>query len=130
MIEAGGGAIVNVCSISAHIAQPGYLTYNASKGAVAAMTRCIAMDLSPHNIRVNSVSPGTVWTQSNQRYLARTRGLDRAGADKAPDIGGAHMLKRCADPEEIADAIMFLASDNASFITAEDLFVDGGLTKQ
>jgi NAD(P)-dependent dehydrogenase (short-subunit alcohol dehydrogenase family) len=130
MIEAGGGAIVNVCSISAYIAQPRYLTYSSTKGAVAAMTRCMALDLAPHNIRVNSVSPGTVWTEGNARHLGATRGFDRAAADNAPDVGAAHMIKRCAEPGEIAEAVLFLASESASFITAEDLLVDGGLTAQ
>lgn len=128
MKKNGGGAIVNVCSISGFIAQPGYLTYNTTKGAVANMTRCMAMDLADDNIRVNAVCPGTVWTQSNEDYLGRTMGLDRAGADKHPEIGAAHMIKRCADPSEIAEAIAFLSSDHASFITAENLMVDGGYT--
>lgn len=126
--KVGGGAIVNVCSISGFIAQKGYLTYNTSKGAVANMTRCLALELADNKIRVNSVCPGTVWTQSNERYIGQSMGLDRSGADIHPLIGGAHMLKRCADPSEIADAIVFLASDNASFITAENLMVDGGYT--
>lgn len=130
MMKAGGGAIVNVCSISGYIAQLGYLTYNTTKGAVATMTRCLALELAPLNIRVNSVSPGTVWTESNARYLGRTRGYDRKAADAAPDIGGAHMLGRRADPFEVAEAIAFLASDSASFITAANLMVDGGYTAQ
>ncbi len=123
---AGGGSIVNISSVSAHIAQPEYVTYNTSKGAVDAMTRCLALDLAPDGIRVNSVSPGTVWTARTQAFLGRTQGLDRRAADAHPDIGGQHMLGRCADPEEVADAVLFLASDSASFITATDLRVDGG----
>ena len=57
-----GGAIVNIASISAHIAQPNRWTYNATKGAIVALTKCQALDLAPHNIRVNSVSPGWIWT--------------------------------------------------------------------
>lgn len=128
MREQGQGAIVNVCSISGFIAQPNFWTYNASKGAVANLTRCMAMDLADDNIRVNAVCPGTVWTQSNEDFIGKNMGLDRYGADKHPEIGAAHMIKRCADPEEIAEAISFLASDSASFITAENLMVDGGYT--
>lgn len=127
---AGGGAIVNISSISAIIAQPGYVTYNTAKGAVTAMTRCLALDLASSGIRVNAVSPGTVWTQRTEQFLLRTEGLDRAAADAHPKIGGRHMLHRCADPSEIADAVLFLASDSASFITAADLVVDGGYTAQ
>jgi dihydroanticapsin dehydrogenase len=94
------------------------------------MTRCLALDLAPARVRVNSVSPGTVWTRRTEEFLLRTEGLDRAAADAHPDFGGRHMLGRCADPSEIADAVLFLASDNASFITASDLLVDGGYTAQ
>jgi len=125
MRKVGGGAIVNLGSISSFIAQPQFVTYNASKGAVANMTRCMAMDLAPDNIRVNAVCPGTVWTAIVER-LTRERGLDRSSADQHPDFGASHMIKRMAEPREIAYAILFLASDEASFITAENLMVDGG----
>jgi len=125
MRKVGGGAIVNLGSISSFIAQPHFVTYNASKAAIANMTRCMALDLAPDNIRVNAVCPGTVWTQIVER-LTRERGLDRAAADQHPDFGASHMIKRLADPREVAYAILFLASDEASFITAENLMVDGG----
>jgi len=125
MRKRGGGAIVNLGSISSFIAQPQFVTYNATKGAISQMTRCMALDLAPDNIRVNAVCPGTVWTQIVESR-ARERGLDRAAADRDPDFGRSHMIERCADPVEIANAILFLASDEASFITAENLMVDGG----
>jgi dihydroanticapsin dehydrogenase len=125
--KAGGGAIVNVASMSSFIAQPNFVTYNSSKAAVATMTRCMALDLAPDKIRVNAVCPGTVWTQIVER-LTRERGLDRAAADAHPDWGGAHILKRIAEPREIANAILFLASDEASFMTGSHLMVDGGYT--
>jgi NAD(P)-dependent dehydrogenase (short-subunit alcohol dehydrogenase family) len=127
MRKAGGGAIVNLASISSFIAQPSFLTYNATKAAIANMTRCMALDLAPDNIRVNAVCPGAVWTQIVKR-LTTEMGLDRAAADAHPDWGGAHMIKRIAEPREIAQAILFLASDEASFITAENLMVDAGYT--
>jgi NAD(P)-dependent dehydrogenase (short-subunit alcohol dehydrogenase family) len=125
MRKAGGGAIVNLSSISSFIAQPNFWTYNATKAAVASLTRCMALDLAPDNIRVNAVAPGVVWTQIVQR-LTREAGMDRAAADRDPSWGGAHMIKRIAEPREIAYAILFLASDEASFVTAENLMVDGG----
>jgi dihydroanticapsin dehydrogenase len=125
MRKVGGGAIVNLGSISSFIAQPQFVTYNATKAGVSSMTRCMALDLAPDNIRVNAVCPGTVWTQIVER-LTRERGLDRKAADAHPDFGATHMIKRLADPREIAYAILFLASDEASFITAENLMVDGG----
>jgi NAD(P)-dependent dehydrogenase (short-subunit alcohol dehydrogenase family) len=127
MRKTGGGAIVNLGSISSFIAQPQFVTYNATKAAIANMTRCMALDLAPDRIRVNAVCPGTVWTQIVER-LTREAGMDRAAADAHPDWGGAHMIKRIAEPREIAAAILFLASDEASFITGENLMVDGGYT--
>jgi dihydroanticapsin dehydrogenase len=127
MRKAGGGAIVNLSSISSFIAQPKFWTYNTSKAAVANLTRCMALDLAADNIRVNAVAPGVVWTQIVQR-ITREAGMDRAAAEQDPSWGGAHMLKRIADPREIAYAILFLVSDEASFITAENLMVDGGYT--
>ena len=125
--KAGGGAIVNLGSISSFIAQPEFVTYNATKAAIANMTRCMALDLAGDNIRVNAVCPGTVWTPIVEQ-MARDDGLDRAAADVHPDYGAAHMIQRIAEPREIANAILFLASEEASFITAECLMVDGGYT--
>jgi dihydroanticapsin dehydrogenase len=123
--KTGGGAIVNVGSMSSFIAQPQFVTYNTSKAAIANMTRCMALDLADDNIRVNAVCPGTVWTPIVER-LTKEKGLDRAAADKHPEWGASHMIKRFAEPREIAYAALFLASDEASFITAENLMVDGG----
>ena len=125
--RAGGGAIVNLGSISSFIAQPQFVTYNATKAAIATMTRCMALDLAADKIRVNAVCPGTVWTQIVER-ITREKGMDRRAADADPEWGGASMLKRIADPSEIAKAILFLASDDASYITAAHLMVDGGYT--
>lgn len=127
MNKAQGGAIVNVCSQSSFIAQPNFVTYNASKAAIANMTRCMAMDLVSQNIRVNGVGPGTVWTPTVER-MCREIGMDRAAAEKHPAWGASHMIQRLAEPREIACAILFLATDEASFITAEILMVDGGYT--
>lgn len=127
MRKAGGGAIVNLGSISSFIAQPNFVTYNSTKAAVSNMTRCMALDLAADNIRVNAVCPGVVWTQIVEKQC-RAAGMDRAAADKHPDWAGAQILKRCADPREIAYAILFLASDEASFVTAANLMVDGGYT--
>ena len=129
MKKTGGGAIVNLGSISSFIAQPEFVTYNTTKTAVLGLTRCMAMDLAPLNIRVNAVCPGAVWTQIVQR-LTSEAGMDRAAADADPGWGGAHMLTRIAEPREIANAILFLASDEASFVTAESLMVDGGYIHQ
>ena len=129
MQKNGGGAIVNLGSISSFLAQPEFVTYNTTKAAIASMTRCLALDLAPSGIRVNAVCPGTVWTPVVES-MAREQGLDRDAAETHPDFGGAHMLNRVADPCEIANAICFLVSEEASFITAECLMVDGGYAAQ
>jgi len=120
MKQQGGGAIVNMSSISAFIAQPNRWTYNAAKGAVHTLTKCMALDLAPHAIRVNSVSPGWIWT----REVDKAAGGNRAKWD--PIWGQFHMLERCGEPIECAGPILFLLSDDASFITATDLPIDGG----
>lgn len=124
------GSVVNMASISAHIAQEGYLTYNTSKAAVLGFTRCVAQELAPRGIRVNSVSPGTVWNANNERYHREQLGLDRATAERDPSHGGKFLLGRFADPEEVAAPIVFLLSAEASYITGTDLVVDGGYLAQ
>src|SRR5688572_10892294 len=120
MKSQGGGAIVNVSSISAWIAQPNRWTYNTAKAAVTQLTRCAALDLAPHRIRVNSVSPGWIWT----REVDKAADGDREKYD--PIWGQYHMLGRMGHPLEIAGPVLFLLSDDASFITGTDLPVDGG----
>lgn len=120
MQNAGGGAVVNISSISAHIAQPGRWTYNAAKGAVDQLTKCAALDVAAMGIRVNSVSPGWIWT----REVLKAANYDREKYDVV--WGKYHMLRRCGLPEEVASACMFLCSDESSFITGTDLPVDGG----
>ena len=123
----GGGAIVNIGSVSSFIAQKGMLTYNATKAAIAEMTRCLALDLAEHGIRVNGVCPGAVWSSQVQR-LAREKGLTREQAALQPNLGAEQIMKRIADPREIGYAALFLASDEASFMTGAHVMVDGGWT--
>jgi NAD(P)-dependent dehydrogenase (short-subunit alcohol dehydrogenase family) len=123
MKQRGKGSIVNLASMSGIIAQPNFATYNSSKGAIVLMTKCMALDLAPFNIRVNSVCPGCIFTSATEREWIRM-GLTKEQwvAKMAP----MHMLNRIGDVREVANAILFLASDEASFITAADLMVDGG----
>lgn len=123
MKRSGSGAIVNISSVSAFVAQPNRWTYNAAKGAVHNLTKCMAYDLAPFHIRVNSVSPGWIWTQEVYKAAA----IDGGGREKWDPIWGEyHMLRRCGEPLEVAAAVLFLLSADASFITAADLPVDGG----
>ena len=123
MLAQGGGAIVNMSSISAFIAQPNRWTYNAAKGAVLNLTRCMAFDMAKYGIRVNSVSPGWIWT----REVYKAAAIDGGGREKWDPIWGEyHMLGRCGEPIECAGPVLFLLSDDASFITGSYLAIDGG----
>ncbi|RRQ49599.1 SDR family oxidoreductase [Maribacter algicola] len=123
MKKSGGGAIVNISSISAHIAQKDRWTYNTSKGAVNQLTKCQALDLANDNIRVNSVDPGWIWTQETDKAAD----IDGGGRKKWDPIWGRfHMLKRMGLPIEVARPVLFLLSNDASFITGTNIMVDGG----
>jgi NAD(P)-dependent dehydrogenase (short-subunit alcohol dehydrogenase family) len=122
MKQLGGGSIVNMSSVSAHIAQPHRWTYNVAKAAVHQLTRCAALDLAPFNIRVNSVSPALIWTRELQRGLEKASDPER----HMEEWKNYHMLRRLGEPVECARPILFLLSDDASFITAVDLPIDGG----
>jgi NAD(P)-dependent dehydrogenase (short-subunit alcohol dehydrogenase family) len=125
MKKNGGGAIVNLSSISAWIAQSNMFAYSSSKAAILQMTRNMAMDLAPYGIRVNAVCPGTIMTAAVRRYM-QERGLtlDQLNAEE----GAKTLLKRVGQQHEVASAILFLASDEASYITGTHLIVDGGYT--
>lgn len=114
------GAIVNMSSISGHIAQPNRWTYNAAKGAVIQLTRCAAMDLAP-NVRVNTLSPGWVWTDEVEKA---TQGEGREKWE--PVWGKFHLNRRLGEPSEIASVAAFLLSDEAILITGTDIYADGG----
>lgn len=119
----GGGSIVNLASVSSFIAQPEFIPYNASKGAVLQLTRCLALDLAVDNIRVNAVCPGTIHTRATETHI-NALGLNREQA--LIEFGEDSPMKRVGKPEEVAQGVLFLASDAASFITGEHLVIDGG----
>jgi NAD(P)-dependent dehydrogenase (short-subunit alcohol dehydrogenase family) len=119
----GRGAIVNLASISSFVAQPHFVTYSATKAALLQMTRNLALDFAPFNIRVNAVCPGTIVTQATERHRTSVgMSMDEFMAEEGPK----HILNRVGQPREVAYAILFLASDEASFITATHVMVDGG----
>jgi NAD(P)-dependent dehydrogenase (short-subunit alcohol dehydrogenase family) len=125
MQRAGRGAIVNLSSISGFIAEANSLTYSTSKAALLGLSRCLALDLARWNIRVNAIAPGWVDTPQLRRDLER----EEMTFDEAlRDGGGRHILGRFAQASEIASAIAFLASDDASFLTGTCLMADGGYT--
>ncbi len=121
------GAIVNLGSVSAHVGQTEHAIYGATKGAVVAFTRAVAWEVADYNIRVNSVSPGSVDTpmlRADIQLQSTRTGVPFDQVKKEREAEQA--FKRWADPDEIAQSIYFLASDAASFITGADLLVDCG----
>jgi NAD(P)-dependent dehydrogenase (short-subunit alcohol dehydrogenase family) len=113
-------AIVNFTSISAKVAQTGRWLYPVGKAALVQLTRNMAMDLAPDGIRVNSVSPGWTWS----RVMVELSGDDRAKTDRV--AAPFHLLGRVGNPEEVANVVVFLCGDEASFVTGADWAVDGG----
>lgn len=127
MKKSGGGAVVNVSSISALVAQPNFFVYSATKAAVLQITRNMALDLAPFNIRVNAVCPGPTLTPDTRKAMA-TSGLTEE--QWFARVKTNTLLRRIAAPREIANAILFFASDEASFVTGSNLVADGGWTAQ
>jgi len=122
MIKGGGGVIVNVASVLGLVGGKGEVAYCTSKGGLIALTKALALDFAEYKIRVNCICPGSVETPMRQRIMAQKTPEERRAAElKIP-------IKRVAKPEEIARAILFLASEESSYITGSVLVVDGGWT--
>ena len=118
---AGGGSIINIASTFGHIAWPERPAYMATKGAVRQLSRSIALDFAGDNIRANSISPGAIETR---RLLQRTPTMEKVREHMVP----LHPIGRLGQPEDIANAALFLASEQSSFVTGSDMLVDGGFT--
>lgn len=121
MIKQGGGSIINAGSIAGVVARSGQLSYSVSKGAVVNMTRQLALDLAKHNIRVNATCPGFIDTP-----------LVKSMSESQPEMRRVweswHALNRFGTPKEVAYAVLYLASDESSFVTGATLLIDGGFT--
>jgi NAD(P)-dependent dehydrogenase (short-subunit alcohol dehydrogenase family) len=121
------GSIVNVSSVSAFHAHAGGSAYTVSKAGLVMLTKQLALEYGPHGVRANAVCPGWVRTEMGDRamdYLGKERAITR---DEAYELTARYLpLRRVAAPEEIAAACLFLASDEASYVTGETLVVDGG----
>jgi NAD(P)-dependent dehydrogenase (short-subunit alcohol dehydrogenase family) len=124
---AGGGAVVNMASVQGLQSMPRVPSYAASKGGVLSLTRNMALDYAREGIRVNAICPGTIDSEM-VRTAARTEGGDIEANLRR--YGAFHPIGRLGVPADIAEAVLFLASDRASFITGESLSVDGGFMAQ
>jgi len=119
MVASGSGAIVNTASATARLAVPGHALYSGTKAAVCLMTAGAAREYAETGVRVNAVLPGAVGTDRGKAHAIRAYGSEEAATLDYP-------LRRLADPFEIAEAVVWLCSDRASYVTGESLFVDGG----
>jgi len=121
MLRQGGGAIVNTASISGLFGDYGIAAYNAMKAGVVNFTRVVAMEYAPHNIRCNCICPGAIDTPLLRRSLDTIQGFSQATVAAIP-------MGRLGRPEEMANVVLFLASDLASYVTGAAYVADGGLT--
>lgn len=124
MIDQGGGAIVNIASVGGVVALKDRMAYCTTKFAVVGMTKCMALDHAAAGVRVNCICPGRVETPFVQARLKQYADPKKAYEDMA----ASHPVNRMAKPEEIAAAALYLASDEASFVTGSALVIDGGLS--
>jgi 2-hydroxycyclohexanecarboxyl-CoA dehydrogenase len=125
MRRTGGGSIVNVASIRAVVAGGNMAQYDTTKAAVAGLTRAMALDHAAEGIRVNAVCPGPIFTRFHER---RATAAGKTFDEFTAEFGRGTMLKRPGTPREVAAGILFLASDEASYVTGTCLYVDGGQT--
>ncbi len=119
MVKRQSGCIINMSSVNSALAIPNQVPYVVSKGGINQLTKVMALSLAPHGIRVNGIAPGTILTE-----LARKAVL--ASADARHTILSRTPLGRCGEPDEVAGVAAFLASADASYMTGETIFVDGG----
>lgn len=125
MAKAGGGAIVNIASVRSLIAGPRTVMYDTAKAAILGLTRSIARDHAGEGIRVMAVGPGPIWTDYHKD---RAKELGQTDEEYREPFGADTMLNRPAEPVEVANVILFLASDEASYMTGTCVYVDGGQT--
>ncbi|GAB5034642.1 short-chain dehydrogenase reductase sdr [Nannochloropsis oceanica] len=121
--EASGCSIVNLGSISSFVGQAGMCTYSATKAAILALTRCTAIDCGPYGIRVNAICPGPILTEATKKHAdSQGKNMD----DMVSELTGHMIQHRMGAPSEVAAAVAFMASVDATFITGASLLVDGG----
>ncbi len=126
MVKQGGGSIINTSSAAAVVGNPLLAAYSASKGGIISLTKQTAIDYARKGIRINCICPGAIMTPMLQRFMNKSPEPEETKRAMAE----SHPLGRLGKPEEVANAVLFLASDESSFVTGHALAVDGGLTAQ
>lgn len=126
MMKASGGSIINLSSIYGLIGAPDVPAYHASKGAVRLMAKTDALLYAEHHIRVNSVHPGFIWTPMVENHLRSLGNLEEG----RKNVAALHPLGRVGEPDDVAYGVLYLASDEAKFVTGTELVIDGGYTAQ
>jgi NAD(P)-dependent dehydrogenase (short-subunit alcohol dehydrogenase family) len=124
MMSNGGGSIINSASVQGLRGFKGWAAYAASKGGIIALTQQVAIEYAPHGIRVNCIAPGTILTPMNEKVFEETDDPEAL----RETWNRMHPVGRFGQPEEVAEAVLFLAADSSSFITGQCLVVDGGVT--
>ena len=119
MVKQGHGAIINMSSVNAQLAIPNQVPYVVSKGGVNQLTKVMALSLAPHGIRVNGIGPGTILTELAKKAVLGSEEARHTILSRTP-------MGRCGEPEEVAALAAFLASDDASYMTGQTIYADGG----
>lgn len=119
MVKQGSGCIINMSSVNAELAIPNQVPYVVSKGGINQLTKVMALNLAPHGVRVNGIGPGTILTELAKKAVLSSPEARHTILSRTP-------LGRCGEPEEVASIAAFLASDDASYMTGQTLYVDGG----
>ena len=119
MVKQRSGCIINMSSVNAQLAIPNQVPYVVSKGAINQLTKVMALNLAPHGIRVNGIGPGTILTELAKKAVLGSPEARNTILSRTP-------LGRCGEPDEIASVVVFLASDDASYMTGQTMYVDGG----
>jgi glucose 1-dehydrogenase len=121
MVERGAGVIINVTSVHEEIPSPGGAPYDAAKGGLRSISRTLALELAPQGVRVNNIAPGMIVTPMTADRVEDPQKLEES-KQRIP-------MRRPGQPQEVANVALFLASDDASYVTGSSYFVDGGLTQ-